>query len=152
MKLSKNFTLSELTFSPTAVQSGIHNEPNSQQIECLKKLVVNILQPLRDYFDRPVVITSGFRSAPLNRAIGGALTSQHQHGMAADIRIIGFGNDLVWQYIHDNLRFDQLILEHTPANNPHQGWVHVSYDEPLRGEALSCIAPGVHVKGLVYAE
>lgn len=151
MKLSANFQLSELTFSQTAEQLGIHNEPNPEQIEKLQKLVVHVLQPLRDYFLRPVHISSGFRSAPLNRAIGGALTSQHMRGEAADIKIAGIGNDLIWQYIRDNLEFDQVILERCRADNPYSGWVHVSYREGNnRGEDLSYTPATGYVEGLVY--
>lgn len=152
VKLSPNFSLSELTFSPTAVRLGINNEPDAEQIKCLSELVTHVLQPLRDYFARPVTINSGYRSNALNRAVGGAIDSQHTKGQAADIRIIGFTNDLLWQYIDDNLPYDQLILEHVPAKNAHQGWVHVSYREPLRREALSCIANGLTVNGLAYAD
>lgn len=153
MKLSKNFTLAELTFSPTAIQRGIHNEPNQQEIEKLKILVEKVLQPTRDYFNKPVSITSGFRSASLNRAIGGSLNSQHMRGEAADIRIIGVGNDIVWEYIKTFLTFDQLILEHCYAADPHRGWVHVSYSEGKnRKEALSCVGPNDYRPGLVYKD
>lgn len=150
MNLTKNFSLDELIFSNTAAQSGIHNQPNEGQIEKLQALAENVLQPLRDYFG-PVTILSGFRSANLNRAVGGAHNSQHLHGEAADLRVIGVGNDLVFQYICDNLRFDQVILEHVPANNPHRGWVHVSYAPAMRGSILSCIGQGEYVQGLQYA-
>lgn len=155
MKLSKNFTLAELTFSPTAIQRGIHNEPNQEQIENLKILVTKILQPTRDYFNKPLSITSGFRSAPLNRSVGGTLNSQHMRGEAADIRIHGIGNDIVWEYIRTFMPngYDQLILEHCYAADPHRGWVHVSYSEGKnRKEALSCVGAGDYRPGLVYKD
>lgn len=155
MKLSKNFTLAELTFSNVAIQRGIYNEPNQQQIQNLEILVTKVLQPIRDYFAKPVTIASGFRSAPLNRAIGGALNSQHLHGEAADIRIHSVGNDIVWEYIRTFMPngFDQLILEHCYAADPHRGWVHVSYREGKnRKEALSCVGPNDYRPGIVYKD
>jgi len=152
VKLTKSFTLAELSFSQTAKQSDIHNEPGEKETEALRQLAVNILQPVRDYFKKPVIIRSGYRSAPLNRAVGGAPHSQHMYGQAADITIPGAGNDIIWQYIVDNLPlFDQCILEHCPASQPLRGWVHVSYQPNGRGEALSCPKAGVTKKGLVYA-
>lgn len=150
MILSPNFTLEELIFSQIAKRLGIANEPNDLQIECLRQLCLQILQPVRDYFNLPVSITSGFRSPELNSVNSGAANSQHMLGRAADIHISGIGNDILWQYIKDNLSFDQLILEHVPASNPQLGWVHVSFAPVLRREALSCIRPNKYVPGLQY--
>lgn len=153
MFLSKNFSLAELTFSQAAVARGIHNEPNQEQIENLKILVTKVLQPTRDYFNKPLSITSGFRGAALNRAVGGSLNSQHMRGEAADIRILGVGNDILWEYIKAFLPFDQLILEHVYASDPHRGWVHVSYREGKnRKEALSCVGSNDYRPGLVYKD
>lgn len=151
MRLSENFSLSEFTSSPTALRMGMHNEPDAKQIAALQKLVDNIIQPLRDYFQKPVHIKSGFRSVNLNRAVGGANNSQHLHGQAADITIAGVGNDLIWQYVVDHLPFDQCILEYCPAKNPKAGWVHVSHAYPLRLQALSCVGMNDYRKGLHYA-
>lgn len=151
MNLTRNFTLEELCFSTTATRSGIHNEPGANETECLRQLAVNILQPIRDYFNSPVTIRSGYRSAPLNRAVGGANDSQHMRGQAADITIHGIGNDMLWKYIVSNLPFDQVILEHVPAKLPSLGWVHCSYQPNGRKDALSCPLPGQYEKGLHYA-
>ena len=110
-----------------------------------------MLQPLRDYYGA-ITINSGFRSPEVNKAVGGANTSQHLRGEAADIIIKGVGNDEIWQYIKENLPFDQLILEHVKQNNPEGGWVHVSYAMRNRRQALSCIAKGKYVQGMVYAK
>ncbi len=151
--LTKNFSLEELYESTTATRSGIHNIPGVNETQCLRDLAVHILQPLRDYFNKPVIIRSGYRSAPLNRAVGGAHDSQHMKGQAADITINGVGNDLIWQYIRDNMLYDQLILEYVPADNPERGWVHVSFRDGInRKDAISCVAPGDYREGMVYAD
>jgi hypothetical protein len=145
MKLTANFTLAEMC----KTNSGLPNIPNTDQIMNLKVLCEQVLQPLRDYYGA-VTINSGFRSFEVNKAVGGASTSQHLRGEAADIVIKGVDNDEIWQYIKENLPFDQLILEYVPQNNPENGWIHVSYAMRNRRQALSCVAKGKYVQGLVY--
>lgn len=87
IKLSKNFTLNEMTTSATAKRLNIDNTPNAKEIECLKALCQNVLQPIRDKRGTAITVTSGFRCKKLNKAIGGATTSQHQLGQAADITL-----------------------------------------------------------------
>jgi len=127
MKLSKNFTLQEMVHSYTAVKKGILNEPNKAQIGNIRTLCDKVLQPLRDALG-PIHISSGFRSVELNRAIGGSSSSQHcaLKGAASDIDM-GKRNAEVFNYIKDNLEWDQLIWEFGDNNNP--SWVHVSYNE-----------------------
>jgi len=110
MNLSRNFTLSELTKSDTAIRKGINNNPNAEQIEKLKALCENILQPVRDHFGR-VKITSGFRSEELCLAIGSSVNSQHAKAEAADFECIGVDNAELFDWIKNNLTPDQLILE-----------------------------------------
>ena len=110
MKLSANFTLSELTKSQTAVRKGIPNNPNEDQIDNLKLLCQNILQPIRSEFEKPILVSSGFRTAELCIAIGSSINSQHAKGEAADFEIWGMDNkELAW-WIKNNLEYDQLIL------------------------------------------
>ena len=127
MKLSKNFTLQEMVHSYTAVKKGLLNEPNKAQIGNIRTLCDKVLQPLRDALG-PIHISSGFRSVELNRAIGGSSSSQHcaLKGAASDIDM-GKRNAEVFNYIKDNLEWDQLIWEFGDNNNP--SWVHVSYNE-----------------------
>ena len=95
MKLTANITLDELTKSQTAERKGINNNPSPQQIENIKALAVNVLQPVRSHFDKPLIISSGFRCAQLCIEIGSKITSQHvadNDAAAADFEIPGVDN------------------------------------------------------------
>ena len=131
MNLSRNFTLSELIKSDTAIRRGINNNPNAEQIEKLKALCENILQPVRDHFGR-VKITSGYRSAELCAAIGSSVNSQHAKAEAADFECIGTDNAELFDWIKANLEPDQLILEFYTPGEPNSGWIHCSWipDQP----------------------
>ena len=133
MNLSRNFTLSELTKSDTAIRKGINNNPNAEQIEKLKSLCENILQPIRDHFGR-VKVTSGFRSVELCTAIGSSVNSQHARAEAADFEVIGTDNAELADWINKNLNYDQLILEFYTPGEPNSGWIHCSYtpDQPRK--------------------
>ena len=127
MKLTANFTLDELVKSQTAVRKDINNMPNPDQIENLKALAANILQPVRSHFDKPLIISSGFRCAELCIAIGSSINSQHAKGEAADFEIWGTSNEELATWIKSELEYDQLILEFWSEENPNSGWVHCSY-------------------------
>ena len=131
MKLSRNFSLLELTKSDTAIRKGIDNNPNADQIEKLKLLCENILQPVRDHFGR-VKVTSGFRSVELCEAIGSSARSQHAKAEAADFECIGVDNAELFDWIKSNLYPDQLILECYTPGEPNSGWIHASWvaDQP----------------------
>ena len=131
MNLSRNFTLSELIKSDTAIRKGINNNPNAEQIEKLKLLCENILQPVRDHFGR-VKVTSGFRSSELCVAIGSSVNSQHAKAEAADFEVIGTDNAELFDWIKNNLTPDQLILEFYTPGEPNSGWIHCSWaaDQP----------------------
>ena len=133
MNLSRNFSLQELIKSDTAIRKGINNNPNSGQIEKLKDLCENILQPVRDHFGR-VKVTSGFRSPDLCIAIGSSVNSQHAKAEAADFEVIGTDNAELADWIYKNLNFDQLILEFYTPGEPNSGWIHCSYppDQPRK--------------------
>ena len=126
MKLSKNFTLSELTKSQTAVRKNIKNEPSTAHVENLIHLAETVLQPIRDHFGKPVVISSGYRSPELCEAIGSSTKSQHARGEAADFEIMGVDNMQLAMWINKNTNFDQLILEFYEPGDPNSGWVHCS--------------------------
>ena len=131
MNLSRNFSLSELTKSDTAIRKGINNNPNAEQIEKLKALCENILQPVRDHFGR-VKITSGYRSVELCAAIGSSARSQHAKAEAADFECPGVDNAELADWIHRELPYDQLILEFYTPGEPNSGWIHCSWiaDQP----------------------
>ena len=132
MQLTKNFSLAELTKSQTASREGFSNRPTKAQIAKLKTLCEKVLQPLRDHYGRPVIVTSGYRSPALNRAIGGSTSSQHSHGEAADFTVAGISNLEVCRWLEKNLNYDQLIYEFGE-----DGWIHVSYREGrLRNQEL----------------
>ena len=142
MQLTTNFSLEELIYSETAKRLGISNMPNATEQASLKLLAENILQPLRNHFG-PIHVSSGFRSAALNKATpGSSATSQHSKGEAADIDMDGIAtnvtNAMIFDYIHKFLPFDQLIWEYGTDTNP--DWVHVSFSPSghQRKQALRC--------------
>jgi zinc D-Ala-D-Ala carboxypeptidase len=126
MKLSNNFSLSEFTESPKADRLGIDNTPNKEAIDNLQELVTFVLQPIRDRYGS-VVISSGYRSPELNKAIGGSTTSDHCLGCAADFEVQGMDNKEMAKWIANNLDFKQVILEFYHEGDMHSGWIHCSY-------------------------
>jgi uncharacterized protein YcbK (DUF882 family) len=125
-RISKNFTLDELTASATAKQMRIINAPGVDEVCNLCALVHNVLQPLRDAMGESIKIGSGYRCPQLNKAVGGVSNSQHMKGEAVDLCIDGDKKKgrkwMTW--IMENCDFDQLIWEH---NSKGTYWVHVSY-------------------------
>ena len=130
MKISEHLDLSEVTRSESAKRKGISNEPTAEHLENFKKLAENIFEPIRNHFNVPIHISSGYRSKALNTSIGGSLTSQHCSGEAIDIDMDGSSNGvtnkMVFDFIKSTLNFDQMIWEFGNSNNP--DWVHVSYE------------------------
>lgn len=152
MQLSKHFHLREFTRSQTAARRGIDNQPGPAAIAALTGLCAAVLEPVRRQFERPVVVNSGYRSALLNRAIGGARTSQHVLGEAADIEIPGLANAELAQWIAAQLDFDQLILEAHQPGDPASGWVHVSLAKgrAQRRQILTATPRGGGRRGMDY--
>jgi len=128
MQLSKNLSLSEMIRSESAKRKNISNMPSDVHLANMKKLATNVFQPIREHFNQPIHISSGYRSQELNKLIGGAASSQHSSGEAIDIDMDGTSitNAQVFNWIKDNLVFDQLIWEFGTDKNP--DWVHVSYE------------------------
>ena len=129
MQLSKNFNLVEMTKSQTATRKGIDNTPSAEHQGNLQSLCASIIQPIRAHFSQVVTVSSGYRSPELCLAINSKITSQHAKGQAADFEIFGVSNKELADYIHENLDYDQLILEYWTESDPNSGWVHCSYSE-----------------------
>lgn len=146
MQISKHLSLAEVSRSETAKRKGINNTPSGEHLENFKKLAENIFEPIREHFGVPIHISSGYRSKELNAAIGGSATSQHCSGEAIDIDMDGSAsgvtNAQVFNFIKDNLNFDQLIWEFGSSANP--DWVHVSYESTgkQRKQILKAVKSG----------
>lgn len=142
MRLSPNFTLAELTTTNT----GLVNTPNATETANLRALAVNVLQPLRDAIQVPVIVSSGYRGDRVNRAVGGVATSQHRLGQAADISTTSLDSRaLARRIVELRLPFDQLIQEFGR-------WVHVSYGPRHRRQVLTAVTRNgrtVYLPGLV---
>lgn len=143
MKLSEHLDLSEVTRSDMAKRKGVSNMPTPEHIENFKILAENIFEPIRKHFGVPIMISSGYRSKELNKAIGGATSSQHLLGQALDLDMDGtpngVTNKMVFDYIKANLNFDQLI------NEFNYSWVHVSYN--TKGKQRKQILDAIKVGG-----
>ena len=127
LKISKHISYKEAVHSATAKRRGIENTPNQEQLDNMYKVADFIFEPLRMYVGGAIKITSFFRSQDLNKAIGGSTKSQHCKGQAIDIDdVFGYKRNYeMFEYIRENLDFDQLIYEFGTNDNP--DWIHVSY-------------------------
>ena len=147
-QLSANLSLVEVTKSSTAKRLGIDNTPTAEHLANLKLVAEKIFQPIREHFQKPINVSSGYRSKALNDATpGSSATSQHCTGEALDLdqdeMNTGITNKMVFEYIKNNLNFDQLIWEFGNDNNP--DWVHVSYEST--GRQRKQILKAVRVNG-----
>lgn len=114
----KYFKLKELSNT----NLNVPNTPDKESLESLISIINEILDPLREHFNTPITITSGYRSVPLNRLVGGSKTSQHLTGEAIDFKMASMKT--VFYYIIDNFEFDQLIWEYGTDESP--AWIHIS--------------------------
>ena len=125
--VSKNISYKEATHSTTAKRLGIDNTPNAEQFSNMVYLAENVFQPVREHFGVPIYVSSFFRSEALNKAVRGSSSSTHTKGEAMDLDadvFEGVTNAQIFEYIKNNLEFDQLIWEFGTDENP--AWVHVS--------------------------
>lgn len=136
----KYFSIGEMSRSKVADLKGIPNHPNTYQKMNLEKLIDNVLDPIRALYGKPIYVNSGFRSATLNKAVGGAKNSQHMEGKAADITTgTPEENKKLWDVImfllqEGDISFDQLIYEKPVNGNP--SWIHISYNEDNNREQI----------------
>lgn len=131
MKLSANFSLDEFLVSQTAERHGIDLTPPAHVVQNLRRLCEGCLQPLRAATQRPIFISSGYRSPDLNSLIGGSKTSAHMTGDAADFRVAGMTPfDTCELIVELGLPYDQVIHEFGR-------WVHLGVADILRGEELT---------------
>lgn len=155
MNLSKYVTLKEAIKSNTATRHGIDNSPTPEHLEVMKRTAALLFDPVREHLDEPLGVSSFYRSYDLNKAIKGSKTSQHCKGEAIDIDcdMFGYGtNKEVFQFIKDNLDFDQLIAEFIDDGQP--AWIHVSQNDGgiNRGEILIAARVDGEVRYLPYNE
>lgn len=157
MKVSKYVSYDEVTYSQTAIRNAIDNDPSPEQLELIKEWAENLFDPLREWVGGPVKLNSVFRSADLNKKIGGSQSSQHSVGLDPSKNSYGAAGDIddtygkkpnrdMFHYIKDKLDFDQLIWEFGDSRNPN--WVHASYrpDGKNRKQVLIAYRSGGKVK------
>lgn len=150
-KLTANFTLEELTVSPTAKRLGLPNTPTQEHIANMKYVCEKILEPVRAHFGKPVQINSSYRSPAVNKAVGGSATSQHSNGEAVDFEIPGISNKTVADWVADNLDFDQVILEfYNAKDGANSGWVHASIKRNGQNRRQRLIASKSKAGGTTY--
>ena len=153
MQLSKYVSIGEVTYSDTAKRKGIDNTPTAKHMENLKVICAEVFDKVREHFGVPIFVSSGYRSAALNKAIGGSSTSDHNLGKALDLDQDGHGNGVtnadVFNFIKNTLEFDQLIWEFGTDKNP--DWVHVGYREGAnRKQILKAVREGGKTKYVPY--
>lgn len=129
--LSEHFSLDEFTNSQTAARQGIDNTPDNRTLEALKLTASGLEQVRSELGNRPILISSGYRSPALNAAVGGAQGSQHLLGQAVDFTCPSYGTpaEIVRKLVASNIQFDQVIVEFSK-------WVHISFSSRNRRTAL----------------
>ena len=151
MQLSRHFTLNEMEKSSTGIRLGIKNKAGSGEIKNLTDLCYEVLEPVRAKFDKPITITSGYRSESLCEAIGSKKTSQHTKGEACDFEIAGVSNLEVALWLTNNTDFDQCILEYY-TGEPSSGWIHVSYKDGSNRKQVLTFDGKNYINGLPEAK
>lgn len=145
MQLSENFHLSEMLVSQTASRKGFSEQynPPPRVVDNLRKVCVLGLQKIRDHYERPLIVTSGYRCLRVNRAIGSSDGSDHVQGYAADFTVPGVPNLALAKWIQLNIHYDQLILEFGSLTNP--SWIHLSLNPRGRNQILRIGGEGTRV-------
>lgn len=147
MNISTNFTLTEATYSETAIRLGINNQPSEAQLENMK-IAANGMEKIRALFGKPITVNSWLRLPEVNIAVGGSAKSSHMDGWAIDFTCAGFGEPYkIAQAIKEsNIQLDQCIHEFGR-------WVHISFAPEMRGQFLTIFRPqNKYVAGILTAE
>lgn len=146
-RLTDHFTLREMTRSATATRLGLDNTPPGDLLLCLRE-VAHTLEDIREHFGKPVIVTSGYRSPAVNKAVHGSPTSAHCLGLAADFTVVDVANADVCRWIVRNIPdYDQVIYEFGPA-----GWVHLGLAHRPRRQSLTAVKTGgqtIYKKGIL---
>lgn len=145
MKLTPHFSLEELIFSSTAIARGINNSLPNELMPNIKKLAQG-LEDVREVLGYPIMVSSGYRSPELNKAVGGAKSSSHMLAEAADFNCEKFGSihEICRAIIKSGIKFDQLIKE----SNGRSVWVHIGFGAKMRQQVLT-YKNGQYFNGLV---
>lgn len=145
MQLSENFHLSELLVSQTASRRGFTEQYNPPQrvIDNLRKVCTFGLQKIRDHYERPLIVSSGYRCLRVNRTLPSNDTSDHVQGWAADFTVPGIPNLALAKWTQLNVHYDQLILEFGSIQNP--AWIHLSLNPRGRNQILRIDNQGTRV-------
>ena len=154
MQLSKHFKLEEFEKSSTAIRHGLENKAGSGEIKNLTDLCYAVLEPVRAKFEKPIIITSGYRTEALCEILKSSKSSQHTKGEAVDFEIAGISNLQVALWIQNNCNFDQLILEFWKAEDkdPNSGWVHCSFAEGSNRKQVLTFDGKTYTNGLPDAK
>ena len=140
MKVSKHFTLKELTHSNTAVARGIPNHPNYEQQRNLVTLAKDYLDPIRDFLDRPLELTSAFRNDEVNALVNGVPHSIHKQGKAADMKILAEDYQKVMQWLRDEFPLGFKAIAYKD-----RGFIHINIEEPGTKEFFYCPSYQVYI-------
>jgi hypothetical protein len=151
MQLSKHFKLEEFEKSMTAARHGLENKAGSGEIKNLTDLCYGVLEPVRAKFDKPITVTSGFRSEKLCEILNSSKSSQHTKGQAVDFEIAGVSNLKVALWIENNCDFDQLILEYW-TGEANSGWIHCSFSEKSNRKQVLTFDGKKYTNGLPEAK
>ena len=138
MQISRHISYKEATHSPTALRYGITNHPDDTTLAAMRLVAERCFEPAREWYGKPIQINSFYRSFKLNLQLGGSTNSQHMKGEAIDIDTRSRDeNRILYEWMRDNLKYDQLIWEYGNDDGP--DWIHVSYTKNNRQQTIKIL-------------